>query len=172
MNTGDENDAPTLSALNNVTRNSNSNNVSYGKGNINSMSSNSSSYSSSSSVGTSYNTSGTKQPGIAAATDTNVPLPSASAGAAGASHAGAGVHTNARSNTHTQQGNGQEARVMYLCFLAQLYLEQQQGEKALQVLEGVLFVFPHSQIAATQVGRPLSTYCTSFEVVRYYCWAI
>ena len=52
---------------------------------------------------------------------------------------------------------GQEGRVMYLSFLAHYYIEQQQGEKALKVLEGVLHIFPHSQVAASQVA--LSHYC-------------
>ena len=49
--------------------------------------------------------------------------------------------------------NGQESRVMYLCFLAHYYLELQQGEKAMKVLEGVLHIFPNSHIAASQVSR-------------------
>jgi anaphase-promoting complex subunit 8 len=42
--------------------------------------------------------------------------------------------------------------VAYLCFLAHYYLEQQHGEKAMKVLEGVLHVFPHSQVAVSQVA--------------------
>ena len=49
--------------------------------------------------------------------------------------------------------NGQESRVMYLCFLAHYYLELQQGEKAIKVLEGVLHIFPNSHIAASQVCK-------------------
>ena len=49
-------------------------------------------------------------------------------------------------------GGGQEGRVAYLCFLAQYYLELQHGDKALKVLEGVLHVFPHSQVAISQVA--------------------
>ena len=48
--------------------------------------------------------------------------------------------------------NGHESRVMYLCFLAHYYLELQQGEKAMKVLEGVLHIFPDSHIAASQVS--------------------
>ena len=48
--------------------------------------------------------------------------------------------------------NGHESRVMYLCFLAHYYLELQQGEKAMKVLEGVLHIFPNSHIAASQVS--------------------
>jgi anaphase-promoting complex subunit 8 len=55
------------------------------------------------------------------------------------------------------KSNGQEGRVMYLCFLAHYYLDLQQGEKAMKVLEGVLHVFPNSQVVTTQVA--LSYYC-------------
>ena len=43
------------------------------------------------------------------------------------------------------------ARVMYLCFLSHYYLELHQGDKSLKVLEGILHIFPHSQIASCQV---------------------
>ena len=52
---------------------------------------------------------------------------------------------------NTTKTNGQEYRIMYLCFLAHYYLELQQGEKAMKVLEGVLHIFPLSQIATSQV---------------------
>jgi hypothetical protein len=55
----------------------------------------------------------------------------------------------------TSKGNGQDARVMYLCFLSHYYLELQHGDKAMKVLEGVLHIFPNSQIATSQV-RSLS----------------
>jgi tetratricopeptide (TPR) repeat protein len=58
---------------------------------------------------------------------------------------------------NNRKGSGQEGRVMYLCFLAHYYLELQQGEKAMKVLEGVLHIFPNSQIATSQVA--LSHYC-------------
>ena len=45
------------------------------------------------------------------------------------------------------------ARVMYLCFLSHYYLELHQGDKSLKVLEGVLHIFPHSQIASCQVSE-------------------
>ena len=80
---------------------------------------------------------------------------------------GACTETNAigeQQQGHGQGGQGQgygqggqEGRVMYLSFLAHYYIEQQQGEKALKVLEGVLHIFPHSQVAASQVV--LSHYC-------------
>ena len=59
--------------------------------------------------------------------------------------------------------NGQESRVMYLCFLAHYYLELQQGEKAMKVLEGVLHIFPNSHIAASQVSRE-ETECSTVTV--------
>ena len=40
----------------------------------------------------------------------------------------------------------------YLCFLAHYYLELQHGDKAMKVLEGVLHIFPHSQVAIGQVA--------------------
>lgn len=40
---------------------------------------------------------------------------------------------------------------MYLCFLSHYYLELQHGDKAMKVLEGVLHIFPNSQIATSQV---------------------
>jgi hypothetical protein len=58
---------------------------------------------------------------------------------------------NSNGNVSGETAVGQEARVMYLCFLTHMYLEQQHGDKALQVLEGVAYVFPNSQIVATQV---------------------
>jgi hypothetical protein len=44
---------------------------------------------------------------------------------------------------------------MYLCFLSHYYLDLQHGDKAMKVLEGVLHIFPNSQIATSQV-RSLS----------------
>ena len=60
-------------------------------------------------------------------------------------------HQQNKKLDHTKM-NGHESRVMYLCFLAHYYLELQQGEKAMKVLEGVLHIFPNSHIAASQVS--------------------
>lgn len=47
--------------------------------------------------------------------------------------------------------DGNDARICYLCFLTHYYLELQQGENAIKILEGVLQVFPNSLIATSQV---------------------
>ena len=49
--------------------------------------------------------------------------------------------------------DGNDARITYLCFLTHYYLELQQGENAIKILEGVLQVFPHSLIATSQVMK-------------------
>ena len=59
-------------------------------------------------------------------------------------------------NANNSKPVGQESRVIYLCFLAHYYLELQQGEKAIKVLEGVLHIFPNSHIATSQVSIMLS----------------
>ena len=64
-------------------------------------------------------------------------------------------------------------RIMYDCFLIHLYLEQQQGDLALQVLQkDVLQVFPTSQVSISQTA--LAHYCLrdydhaqlAFEIAR------
>jgi anaphase-promoting complex subunit 8 len=67
------------------------------------------------------------------------------------------IPSSSSSSYKEMKSNGQEGRVMYLCFLAHYYLELQQGEKAMKILEGVLHVFPNSQLVTSQVA--LSYYC-------------
>jgi hypothetical protein len=55
------------------------------------------------------------------------------------------------SNEFENLKDGNDARICYLCFLTHYYLELQQGENAIKILEGVLQVFPNSLIATSQV---------------------
>lgn len=55
------------------------------------------------------------------------------------------------SNDSEDIKDGNDARICYLCFLTHYYLELQQGENAIKILEGVLQVFPNSLIATSQV---------------------
>ena len=58
---------------------------------------------------------------------------------------------NLMSNDSEDIKDGNDARICYLCFLTHYYLELQQGENAIKILEGVLQVFPNSLIATSQV---------------------
>ena len=44
------------------------------------------------------------------------------------------------------------AESLYHCFLVRLYLEQQQGGKALKLLQGLALIFPNSQHLAIEIA--------------------
>ena len=62
-------------------------------------------------------------------------------------------NSNLAKNESESLKDGNDARITYLCFLTHYYLELQQGENAIKILEGVLQVFPHSLIATSQVKK-------------------
>lgn len=76
---------------------------------------------------------------------------------------------NLMNNESENLKDGNDARICYLCFLTHYYLELQQGENAIKILEGVLQVFPNSLIATSQVWRTIHNYSISLLSLFYHC---